>query len=105
MVGIGVGILKPEQGYNIRLGNIVVSQFNGISERVIQYDLVKAKKGNQLKNRGFLNMLPEALFKALINLQAEYKLKLSKVPQFLEEIVKRYFKMAESKLGKPGYIH
>jgi hypothetical protein len=50
-------------------------------------------------------MPPEALLKALANLQAEHELGPSKVPKFLEEIVKRYPKMAESKPEKPGYVH
>jgi nucleoside phosphorylase len=104
MVGIGAGIPRPEQGYDIRLGDIVVSQPNGTSGGVVQYDLVKAKE-NQLENRGFLNMPPQALLKVIANLQAEHELGSSKVPQFLEEMVKRYPNLAKSNPRKPSYIH
>jgi nucleoside phosphorylase len=43
MVGIGAGISKPEQGRDIRLGDVVVSQPDGRTGGVIQYDLRKAK--------------------------------------------------------------
>lgn len=42
-VGIGGGIARPEQGHDIRLGDIVVSQPQGTIGEVIQYDLGKAK--------------------------------------------------------------
>jgi nucleoside phosphorylase len=44
MVGIGAAIARPERGYDIRLGDIVVSQPDGRSGGVVQYDLRKAKR-------------------------------------------------------------
>lgn len=52
-VGIGAGIAGPEDGRDIRLGNIVVSQPHGNSGGVIQYDLFKAKSGNQRETEPF----------------------------------------------------
>src|SRR2546423_782093 len=45
LVGIGAGIARPDDGRDIRLGDIVVSQPDGRSGGVIQYDLGKAKSG------------------------------------------------------------
>lgn len=43
LVGIGGGIAKPDLDQDIRLGDIVVSQPEGTTGGVIQYDLGKAK--------------------------------------------------------------
>ena len=88
MVGIGAGIARPEQGRDIRLGDIAVSQPDGRSGGVIQYDVRKAKTGDHFERKGVLNMPPEALLKALAKLQAEHEIKPSKVPELLEEMVK-----------------
>lgn len=47
MVGIGAGIARPEQGRDIWLGDIVISQPTGQSGGVIQYDLGKVKTAGQ----------------------------------------------------------
>lgn len=46
MAGIGAAIARPERGLDIRLGDIVVSQPDGRSGGVVQYDLGKAKEGH-----------------------------------------------------------
>ena len=68
MVGISAGISRPEDGYNIRLSDIVVSQPSGQSGGVIQYDLGEAKGADHFERIGSLNMPPEALLKALATL-------------------------------------
>lgn len=88
MVGIGAAISKPEQGRDIRLGDIVVSQPDGQSGGVIQYDLGKAKVG-RFERKGVLNMPPEALLKALAKLQAQHEILPSRVPEYLKVMVKR----------------
>ncbi|KAH8797815.1 Pfs, NACHT and ankyrin domain protein [Xylogone sp. PMI_703] len=100
LVGIGAGIARLDQDRDIRLGDIAVSQPHGNGGGVIQYDLVKAKSGNQRESRAFLNRPPEVLLKALANLQAQHELEGSKVLEYLEEATRRY-----PRLAKQGYVH
>jgi nucleoside phosphorylase len=102
LVGIGAGIARPEDGRDIRLGDIAVSQPQGSSGGIIQYDLYKAKAGNQRESRAFLNKPPEVLLKALARLQAEHERKSSQVPEFLAQMAKDNPKMAKQ---RQGYVH
>jgi nucleoside phosphorylase len=105
MVGIGAGISKPEQGRDIRLGDVVVSQPDGRTGGVIQYDLRKAKAGGKQELKGMLNMPPRALLTALANLQALHERKPSKVSDNLKEMLSKNPQMARSKPGKASYVH
>lgn len=100
LVGIGAGIAKPANGRDIRLGDIAVSQPNGSTGGVIEYDLFKAKSGNQCENRVFLNSPPQILLHALENLQAEHRLDQPRLVEYLEQMITRY-----PKLAKQGYVH
>lgn len=73
MVGIGAAIARPEQGHDIRLGDVVVSQPDGRTGGVVQYDLRNAKEGHGFERKGILNMPPEALLKALAKLQPQHE--------------------------------
>jgi len=99
LVGIGAGIARPDEGRDIRLGDVAVSQ-PGKSGGVIQYDLGKAKIGGKWERRDFLNRPPDLLLKALGNLQAQHEREDSKVPELLMAALTRNPKMAKS---KPGY--
>ncbi|KAK4096489.1 hypothetical protein N658DRAFT_562412 [Parathielavia hyrcaniae] len=72
LVGIGGGIAKPHEGLDIRLGDVVVSQPDGATGGVVQYDLVKAVSGGERERKDFLNMPPRVLLHALAHLQAEH---------------------------------
>ena len=100
LVGIGAGIARPDHDRDIRLGDIAVSQPHGNSGGVIQYDLFKAKPGNQQEGRAFLNSPPEVLLHALGNLQAQHILEPPRVLEYLEEMMTRY-----PRLAKQGYVH
>ncbi|EED12084.1 conserved hypothetical protein [Talaromyces stipitatus ATCC 10500] len=102
LVGIGAGVARPDEGLDIRLGDVAVSQPHGNNGGVIQYDLFKAKSGNQRESRSFLNRPPEVLLKALAKLQAEHERRPSKVPEFLAQMAREYPRMANS---KNGYVH
>jgi nucleoside phosphorylase len=102
LVGIGAGISRPDQDRDIRLGDIAVSQPQGRSGGVIQYDLRKVKSGQERERRDFLNRPPEVLLKALANLQADHERRGSKVSNFLEEMVTRNPSLAKR---KDGYVH
>ncbi|KAH8798596.1 ankyrin repeat protein [Xylogone sp. PMI_703] len=97
LVGIGAGIARPDQGCDIRLGDIAVSQPHGNNGGVIQYDLFKAKSGNQQESRAFLNCPPEILLKALAKLQAQHERKPSKVSEYLAKMATDNPKMVKSK--------
>jgi nucleoside phosphorylase len=86
LVGIGAGIARPDECMDIRLGDVVVSQADGATGGVVQYDLVKAKFNNKRERKDFLNMPPPVLLHALANLQAEHRIAGSKLPGLLEEM-------------------
>jgi nucleoside phosphorylase len=83
-VGIGGGV--PSSDADIRLGDIVVSQPEGISGGVIQYDLGKALSGGQFKRTGMLNRPPKVLLTALATLQAIHFTEDSRVIEFVSNI-------------------
>ncbi|KAK9849299.1 hypothetical protein MYU51_014545 [Penicillium brevicompactum] len=96
LVGIGGGIARPESGRDIRLGDVVVSQPEGTTGGVIQYDLGKA--GQEWELKGSLSKPPLVLLHALGSLQAEHELGESRVLEFLEVASKL-------KKGASGYCH
>ncbi|KAH7207387.1 hypothetical protein DER44DRAFT_725310 [Fusarium oxysporum] len=84
LVGIGGGIAQPDQGQDIRLGDIVVSQPDGTTGGVIQYDLGMAKASGTWERKGSLDKPPQVLLHALASLQAEHEIAGSKVPELLQ---------------------
>ncbi|KAL7760741.1 hypothetical protein ACKLNR_010831 [Fusarium oxysporum f. sp. zingiberi] len=83
LVGIGGGIARPNEGQDIRLGDIVVSQPDGITGGVVQYDLGKAKANGGWERKGSLEKPPSVLLHAVASLQAEHEIEPSKVPDLL----------------------
>ncbi|KAI5461549.1 hypothetical protein BGZ63DRAFT_386072 [Mariannaea sp. PMI_226] len=59
LVGIGGGIAQPDQDRDIRLGDVVVSQPDGIFGGVVQYDLGKAKVDQDWERKGSLDKPPQ----------------------------------------------
>ncbi|KAE8156909.1 Pfs, NACHT and ankyrin domain protein [Aspergillus tamarii] len=100
LVGIGAAIARPDEGRDIRLGDVVVSQPHGNTGGVIQYDLFKAKPRNHPEDVAFLNSPPEVLLHALGNLQAQHELEPPKLLHYLEEMIARY-----PRLARQGYLH
>ncbi|CEJ82926.1 Putative Pfs, NACHT and Ankyrin domain protein [[Torrubiella] hemipterigena] len=99
-VGIGGGIADNR---DIRLGDIVVSQPDGTTGGVCQYDLIKAKSGDKRERKGFLGRPPTVLLNALTKIQAAHERSDSKVPTFLHEMFEKYPKMGKSSKQNPGY--
>ncbi|CAJ0542721.1 Ff.00g002200.m01.CDS01 [Fusarium sp. VM40] len=95
LVGIGGGIPRP--GRDIRLGDVVVSQPDGKSGGVVQYDLGKAKADSTWERKGSLNMPPTVLLSALAKLQAEHELEDSQTAKILEAMITKFPRM------KPQY--
>jgi nucleoside phosphorylase len=105
LVGIGGGIARPDEGHDIRLGDVVVSQPYGTTGGVCQYDLIKAKSGDKRERKGFLGRPPTVLLNALASIQAVHERKDSKVPYFLQEMLEKNPKMGKKSKHNPGYAH
>ncbi|OAA45089.1 Pfs, NACHT and Ankyrin domain protein [Beauveria brongniartii RCEF 3172] len=105
LVGIGRGIARPDEDHDIRLGDVVVSQPDGATGGVCQYDLIKAKSGDIRELTGFLGRPPTVLLHALASIQAEHERKDSKIPFFLQEMLKKNPKMGRKSKKNPGYCH
>jgi nucleoside phosphorylase len=105
LVGIGGGIARPDEGHDIRLGDVVVSQPSGTTGGICQYDLIKAKAGDKRERKGFLGRPPTVLLNALAGIQADHERKDSKVPSFLQEMLEKNPKMRKKSKQNPGYAH
>ncbi|KAB2569968.1 hypothetical protein DBV05_g11356 [Lasiodiplodia theobromae] len=102
LVGIGGGIARPDDGKDIRLGDIVVSAPGGSTGGVVNYDLMKAKAdGKELK--GFLNSPPPLLLHAVANLQSRHEQEPSAVPQILAEMREQNPFMFTKRNNNPGF--
>lgn len=105
LVGIGGGIPRPDRGRDIRLGDVVISQPDGSTGGVIQYDLGKAGLDGTWERRGSLNMPPLVLLHALASLKSEHEIAPSRVPDFLGAMLAANPCMAAPNNHAPGYIH
>ncbi|KAL4881106.1 nucleoside phosphorylase domain-containing protein [Aspergillus karnatakaensis] len=105
MVGIGAALPSLNGEHDIRLGDIVVSQPDGQNGGVVQYDLGKAMDGGQFERRGMLNMPPQVLLKALSKLQAHHEFNVSRVPDYLAQMLEKNPLMAKSMPGRSSYRH
>ncbi|KAF5628968.1 G-protein beta WD-40 repeat-containing protein [Fusarium sp. NRRL 52700] len=88
LVGIGGGIPHPRR--DIRLGDVVVSQPDGKSGGVVQYDLGKAKAHQDWERKGSLNMPPTVLLSALGSLQAEHEIQGSRMDRILKTMITKF---------------
>lgn len=104
-VGIGGGIARPDGGHDIRLGDIVVSQPDGTTGGVCQYDLIKARSGDKRERKGFLGRPPTVLLNALAKIQAVHERKGPEVPQLLQQMLEKNPKMGKIFKQNPGYAH
>lgn len=96
---------RPEDGIDIRLGDVVVSQPDGATGGVVQYDLAKAKTNNAHERKDFLNMPPLVLLHALSNLQSEHCVTESKLPDLLNEMWQTNPRTTKSTKSNPGFVH
>lgn len=98
MVGIGGGVpLK------VRLGDVVVSTPGGQYPGVVQWDFGKATEGGTFERTGALSNPPSSLLTALAKLETEYELTGSKIPDFLEELKKKYLRLAKRYLKSDSH--
>ncbi|KAH7377133.1 ankyrin repeat-containing domain protein [Plectosphaerella cucumerina] len=105
LVGIGGGIARPDEDRDIRLGDVVVSQPDGTTGGVCQYDLIKAKSGGMRERKGFLGRPPTVLLNALASIQADHERRDSKVPVHLQDMLEKNPKMGKKTKKSPGYAH
>lgn len=105
LVGIGAGIPRPDDGQDIRLGDVVVSQPRGSTGGVCQYDFVKVKPGDENELNGFLGRPPLVLLNALGKIQAEHMRKDTEIPRLLNEMLEKWPKMRKKTKKDPGFIH
>ncbi|KAH7490457.1 hypothetical protein FOMA001_g2259 [Fusarium oxysporum f. sp. matthiolae] len=87
LVGIGGGIARPDLDHDIRLGDVVVSQPDGTTGGVVQYDFGKAKANGAWERKGSLDKPPLVLLSALGRLQAQHEQAPSKVPELLQKML------------------
>ena len=92
-VGVGAGVPRP--GYDVRLGDVVVSQPDGTTGGVVQYDLVK-ENGIRVELTGHLNSPSEVLQTAATSLSAQHMLSGSDMPAILQEALHKHPNLARS---------
>ena len=102
MVGVGGG--APSRKYDIRLGDVVVSQPTGTLGGVIKYDHGKSIEQGQFVRTGQLDRPPKEILTALNALQAEHGLAPSKLVKHLSEMGSRYSQM-KAATTYPGAQH
>jgi nucleoside phosphorylase len=90
---VGIGGAAPSLTHDIRLGDVVVSQPDGTSGGVIQYDRGKTIQGGEFRRTGVLNSPPTVLLTALGHLQAEHEASPSKMSLYLSNMLEKYPKM------------
>ncbi|KAL8349506.1 hypothetical protein RB598_005066 [Gaeumannomyces tritici] len=105
MVGIGGGIARPDDGRDIRLGDVVISQPDGTTGGVCQYDLFKAKPGDVNERKGFLLPPPTVLLNAVAAIQRRHLRKGSRVPAILRKMLKNNPAMGKNTKLKPGFVY
>ncbi|CAI0645802.1 unnamed protein product [Colletotrichum noveboracense] len=103
MIGIGAGV--PREGFDIRLGDIVVSQPTDTSPGVVQYDLGKVQKDGHFQRVGSLNRPPNFLLTGLGNLSASQILQGPETPQILAQALERHPNVKKEDADGHSYVH
>jgi hypothetical protein len=102
LVGIGGGIPNPQDGRDIHLGDIVVSQPDKPFGGVVQYDLGKNLGQGRFERKASLNRPPTLLLTALSSLQSKSGLQDSQVPKYLMEMDQKYPFLKDEGYTSPG---
>jgi nucleoside phosphorylase len=96
LVGIGGGVPDEEEdGNDIRLGDVVVSKPTASFGGVVQYDLGKYSTGGGFERTGVLTKPPLLLRASVETLAADHRIKGSRVPQYLSDMLQRFPAMEE----------
>ncbi|CAG7950012.1 unnamed protein product [Penicillium salamii] len=94
----------PSGSADIRLGDVVVSQPTANLGGIMQYDYGEIGASSRFERTGVFNKPPSVLLTAVSRLQAENRLKPSKISSLLSEVVARKPKMRK-KLTHRGEDH
>ncbi|TKX19468.1 phosphorylase-like protein 8 [Elsinoe australis] len=100
LVGIGGGV--PSSRCNIKLGDVAVSQPDGTSGGVVQYDLGKMHE-NGFERRGHLNSPPKVLLTTLAKLQAQHVWQEPQFHRYMEQ-VQRSSSKAQKVFARPDAV-
>ncbi|KAE8383466.1 hypothetical protein BDV26DRAFT_251790 [Aspergillus bertholletiae] len=92
LVGIGGGI--PQPGYDIRLGDVVVSKPTRAFGGVVQFDRGKVNTNGQFERTGSLNKPPAFLMTSLESLIAEHMVHGNRLDHHLAEMERKAPHMA-----------
>ena len=111
MVGIGGGV--PTSSSDIRLGDVVVSQPQGIFGGVVQYDLGKKTQGGKFERTGQLNRPPPRLLNALTTIKGDFEMMKFDLGKYFQENLIKHTRMLETydrphkddELYQTGYHH
>jgi nucleoside phosphorylase len=113
MVGIGGGAPSPPDYKDIRLGDVVVSSPTSEFGGVVQYDRGKTIQEGVFTRSGSLDRPPEVLRQAVTDLRATYRLKRSRLIEYLSQMVAEFSTFASPSaiqgcqdiLFRPDYDH
>ncbi|KAK4895985.1 hypothetical protein LTR49_028208, partial [Elasticomyces elasticus] len=101
MVGIGGGVWSEKA--DVRLGDVVVSQPDGMHGGVAQWDSGKMEREGVFRRTGTLNKPPRPLLNAVQSLKARHMRYDSEVEKHLKEMWRRYPRMAKQ-FQRPGRL-
>lgn len=102
LVGIGGGVPDEEEdGNDIRLGDVVVSKPTASFGGVVQYDLGKYSTGGGFERTGVLAKPPLLIRASVETLAADHRIKGSRVPQYLSDMLQQFPAM-EEEYSHPG---
>ena len=101
---VGIGGAAPSLNYDIRLGDVVVSEPHGMNGGVIQYDRGKITQEKNFQRTGSINSPPTILLTALNRLKAEHEFRDPKISQYLNEMYEKYPKTKKT-YTFPGKSH
>jgi len=102
LVGIGGGVPDEEEdGNDIRLGDVAVSKPTASFGGVVQYDLGKYSTGGGFEQTGVLAKPPLLLRASVETLAADHRIKGSRVPQYLSDMLQQFPAM-EEEYSHPG---
>ncbi|KAK4957446.1 hypothetical protein LTR10_005409 [Elasticomyces elasticus] len=94
MVGVGGGVWSEKD--DVRLGDVVVSQPDGMHGGVVQWDFGKMEAEGRFRRTGTLKKPPTPLLSALQTLKAHHMLEDSKIQTHLTEMWKKHTRTAKT---------
>jgi len=100
IVGIGGGV--PSKRKDIRLGDLVVSQPNGMHGGLVQYDYGKMERDGVFQKTGTLNKPPQLLLDAVQSVKARHDPGPIELGASLEAMIAKY---PDAHFGRPSHEH